>query len=493
MTLVGLDLNASRARAVQGPVGDFPRPLSLGEGGDLPVTLSLERSSVEVGRGGEKLRCRAPHLLCHTFLPVLGETRRWKAGRHDLDGFQAMELFWRHLARPLGAGREIVLSLPSYLSRWQADQVRRLGEKAGLKPIGSLPSSLAAALAAYAERDWTSSAIVLDLDEHALSLSRVETAGHQAHVREMHHLPHLGWRVWRERLLNSLADCCVLQTRRDPRDSADAEQALYEQIGLVLDACSQNRLAQLTVGGGNWFQNLVIAPEETLYFCRRLVQQAVQEVQRFLTAVGQPQVVILTQEASWLPGLVKSLRPLFEIAHQAPTSPHGPNRPPSEDDFGINLLQTSGEDRCAMLTLAPLALAQAAHGLAGCFQKGDLPRSHLEQSAPLPLPWPAEVGPARLSFQGRTFHLDGSTFLLGTQPGCQLTVDAAQYPEVGHRHCEIYLDHGTFVLFNRHPLGTWVNDQSVAATCVLHPGDTLRLTPGGPEVLFLGQPHKAAH
>lgn len=489
MTLVGLDLNASRARAVQGPLGAYPSPVPLAEGGgDYSVALSLENRQVEVGRAGDRLRRRAPHLLCDGFMPVLGETRRWKAGRHDLDALQAMELFWRSLARPLGAGRELVVALPGYLNRWQADQVRRLGEKGGLQPLGSLPGPLAAALAAYAERHWSSNVVIVDLDDHALGISRVENRDNQGYLGAVHFLPQLGWRVWREKMLNALADCCVLQTRRDPRDNPEAEQALYEQIGPVLDAWAQGKPTALAANAGSWFQNVVITPEETLAFTSRLVQQAVREMQRFLAAIKQhPQAVILTHEAARLPGLKKGLAQILE-GSTTPVSTA--NRAPSEDDFGINLLRDSGEDRCPLIPLGPAALASAAHGLVGCFQMKDLPRSHLEQSAPLPLPWPAEIPSAVLSYQGRTFHLNGSTFILGTQQGCQLQVDPARHPEVAARHCEIYLDHGTFVLFNRHPRGTWVNGCHVQTTCLLHAGDLIRLTLAGPEITFLGQPRR---
>lgn len=508
MTLVGLDLNAGRARAVEGRLGDYPAWISLDEAtpqrgrewvqwtpptlqepADLSMALSLEGRSVEVGAAAQRLRRRMPHLVCHDFLQYLGEPRRWKADRHDLDSFQALEHVWRRLAARLG-GRETAVCVPGYLNRWQADHVRRLGDKAGFKVRGSVAAPLAAALASYAERHWTSLAVIVELDDHALSIAVAEAVQDQAHVRETRTLPALGERVWRERLLTALADCCVLQTRRDPRDNADAEQGLYEQIDLILDACAQQRLAQIGFGGERWFQNLVVSPEESIAFCKPLVQRTAHEVRSALGSLGgMPQALILTAEAGRLPGLAAALSSLLEAPAGEPPSQH---RPPSDEDFSIYLPREPAEERGNLVILTPEACAQAAHALLGRFQNGTLPQGHLESLAPLPLPWPAEAGPARLTWQGRTFYLDGATFLIGSQAGCRFVLDPSRFPGVAGRHCEIYYDHRTFVLFNRSRDGTWVNDVPVHSSSVLRPGDLIRLTPAGPVLRFLGQPRKAA-
>src|SRR5262249_37011243 len=56
MTLFGLDLNATRARAVGGAVGDFPwvAPLA-GPLPELPLALCLEGRTPEVGAAGLRL------------------------------------------------------------------------------------------------------------------------------------------------------------------------------------------------------------------------------------------------------------------------------------------------------------------------------------------------------------------------------------------------------------------------------------------------------
>ena len=84
-----------------------------------------------------------------------------------------------------------------------------------------------------------------------------------------------------------------------------------------------------------------------------------------------------------------------------------------------------------------------------------------------------------------------ATFLIGTESGCHLRIDPAHHPGVAGRHCEVYYDHRTYVLFNRSEDGTWINDAPVQSSSVLHPGDRIRLGVGGPVIKFLGQPPRS--
>ena len=78
MSLIGLELNGTRARAVIGPGEVPPRTLALdGKGSDLPMALSLENRRPEVGRG--------PGSLVHDHgIPVRGERPRRVFRLHTL-------------------------------------------------------------------------------------------------------------------------------------------------------------------------------------------------------------------------------------------------------------------------------------------------------------------------------------------------------------------------------------------------------------------------
>ncbi len=110
MTLIGLDLNASRARAIQGENhGSGPHiPMALpldGNERELPLALSLEERQPRVGRAGAGLCRKSPHLACLDFLPYLGDSRIWSAGRHRLDAAGALALLSRASATPARQGR----------------------------------------------------------------------------------------------------------------------------------------------------------------------------------------------------------------------------------------------------------------------------------------------------------------------------------------------------------------------------------------------------
>ena len=493
MTLLGLDVNATRARAVSGTMGDFPCPLPLDPPAtDLPMFISLNKPRPEVGQAGIHLVRQMPHLVFQDFLANLGEPpmpgRNWLA-KPALDSLQALGLVFQRLQPICIASDGVVLALPGYLNQSQADLVLSLGTQSKFPVLGSIPAPVAGALAAFAEQAWYGSALVVDIDDHALTLTAINAVEGRAQFLETRTLPHLGLRVWKERLLNAFADCCVMQSRRDPRASPMAEQALYEQLDGILDACRQGRLVQLSLQAANWYQNLVVSPEQPVAYCANLVQHVVGEVEGQLSAPwpdGPPNVILLTAAAGKLPGLVQALRSFLE--EWKPPLLHGlRTTPPPADDFGEGLFEDGPGGSITVLVLSADAPGRGAHIVAGYIHRGDVVPGHLEQAVPLPLPQPVDVGPARLHFQGEDYFINETSFSLGRQPGCNLVFDGNVYLSVSPRHCEILFDHRTFMLCDRSREGTLVNDCPVSASVVLRPGDWIRLGPDGPLLRFLGR------
>ncbi len=485
MTFFGLELNATRARGVSGDVGEFPLPVPLDPPAwDLPMVLNLDRPAIEVGHLPRRRLCEFPHLVCHEFLHHLSEREprhRWKTDRHNLDGDQALAVVWQRLRGICGPSAGVVVTLPDYLHADQARTATALAGKTGLRLRGAVPAGLASVLAAYAEQTWFGSAIVLDADEHALTLSLVTTGAGQARLAETLPLPHLGLRMWNHRLVNGLADCCVVQSRRDPRASPAAEQALYEELDGVLDACRQGRHIQLGFQASQWYQNLVVSPDQPVAFCAPLLRQLMAEIETVWTSAldGPPGALLLTAAAGRLPGVVALLRQALE----AWTTPLRNGYHANSDDFGEDLIDNGLWSGPSIMVLGDDACARAAHALAEPFQKGELSPGYGTQ-APLPLPQSPEAGPARLHFQGQDFLLTEPMFLLGTQPGCHLVLhDVAG---VSPRHCEILCERRAFRLVDRSQAGTLVNDRPVKGSVALRPGDWIRLGPEGPLLRFLG-------
>lgn len=378
---VGIDLTASRARA-EG-VGTRSRPLVL-EDPDVELLLSVsgEHRSAAVGRAGLALCRKLPHLVCSNFLPALGQSREWRVGRHSLIAEAALGLVFDKMRAPVAAESDAVaMALPVYLG---PAQVTRVGVTAGRSKLplkGTAVSALALAAdrapallggksaapepAEPADDDWVvplrpatggpCSVLVIDADEFAtfaaivsVEPEAVRTVGSAVWTR-------LAIKAWKDRLLDAVADRCVRLCRRDPRDSAEAEQALFEQLDDALDRTRAGQRISLCVRTAHWFQDVIQQPEEFEAHCAALARHAGDSVRDFTNGIGlaePPRAVWLTDTAGRLPGLVRAVHA---------NTPEG----------------TTVE------VLPPNAVARAAATLVPRWLAGELPRAHLDSTIPL--------------------------------------------------------------------------------------------------------------
>jgi hypothetical protein len=476
--LIGFDLNATRVRAVTGPAG-APQVLPLdGRHADLPTAVSLEGRLPDVGRAGTRICRRLPHLACINFLAHLGGKRLWGTGRKLLSADAALAVLLERLRAVAGRAEAATLALPAYLSPDQLTLGTALAGQARLPVVGMAATPFAAALAAHAEQPWSGIALVLDADDHALTWAAVAAKQGWAQLLETQALPQLGVQGWKGRLLDAVADRCVRQSRRDPRESAAAEQALYDRLDGVLEAAWQGRLAELIVETTHWYQNIFLRPDEVAGDCAQLLRQALSLTVAFHRAArahGEVRAVVLTAAAARLPGLVGALEDRLDRLVVALTGDLADDAycPPR-----VRILEAE-------------AVAGAAHELAARVCAGDVPAGPVT-IAPLPVPRPVDEGGARLRFRGRDYPLHGRAFVLGHHPTCDLVFDAEQYPAVAARHCEISCDRRGLVLHDRSQHGTTINDRPVIQQLPLHPGDWIRLGPRGPLLRFLGRTAAAA-
>jgi molecular chaperone DnaK (HSP70) len=400
--LVGIDLNATRARAVQGLARTIPRALPLdGTQDALPMVLSLEGRQPQLGRAAAGLCRQFPHLVCLDFLASLGEPREWVAGRHHLDASRAMKIVLERLRTACEGTGGVVLTVPAYLTRTQVGLLPALAEKARLPLLGSVRAPLAAALAAHAAEAWTGLALVLDADDHAVTATTVVADGEKMLFHASQSWPRLNLRAWKTRMLNAVAERCIRQSRRDPRDSASAEQALYEQLEDALDRSAKGKVIELLIQTTNWYQNLLLRPEELVAFCDPLVRQTMTDVQEMLTAhsaTGALRAVLVTRAASRLPGLVAKVEDWAREQLAEGTAD-------SDADFGEALLEGAAEPT-RVTVLIPDAAALAAHDLAGRMGRSELARGHFELAVPLPgsVPGPTALPPPQKTF--RLFSAD---------------------------------------------------------------------------------------
>jgi hypothetical protein len=372
----GVDLTASRARAVALSAGEG-RAIPLDGGDELPLVVALDRRTPEVGRAGFALCRKAPHAVCANFLPALAQAREWRHGRHVMEAEAALGLAFAKLRGPVAAeSAAAALALPAYLTPVQVGNVVAAATRAKFP----LKGTAVAALALAADRaaavlsgnpaapeasapDWVvplrpagggpGAVLVVDVDEHALSAAVVEVDRDRVRAGAVGAWPRFAAKAWKDRLLDAVADRCVRLCRRDPRDSADAEQALFEQLDDALDRTRVGLRVNLTVRTDRWFQDVVQHPDDFDAHCAALARGSA-EVVRDLPA-QPPRAVWLTHAAGRLPGLARAVH-----AH----APLG----------------------TAVEVLPADAAARAAAALVPRWLAAELPRAHLDAVIPLSRP-----------------------------------------------------------------------------------------------------------
>jgi hypothetical protein len=383
MTMLALDWNGTRVRAV---LGKAPSALPVAlepPGFELPLAVLEVGTTKHVGAAALR-QCRsANHAVRRMFLHQLAG-----AGQpaHRLHADTACTLVWQKLHQVGASAAGIVLTLPGYLQTPQADALRALGNHGKLAVLGSTSTLLTAARAAHSEGLWQRSVLVIDADDHSVTLGWVKGMADKAHLVEARSFTQLGVGGWKERLLDVLSDLCVRQHRRDPRDAPLAEQSLFDQLDVLLDAALRHQAVQLGVQGQQWFKHLLVHPEVTLQVCKPIVRRIAEEAERLLAcwpASEAPRVIVLTDQAARLPGLIEALEALTMPSASAETKLPAGETNYHDDDFGEGLVFGEPDQARSVHVLTPEAPASAVHGLGEPWRQGALPAGHLDSNVPL--------------------------------------------------------------------------------------------------------------
>lgn len=375
---VGLDLTSTRARAVGVTTGKSRSLLLEDPNEELLLFVALDRRTADVGRVGYALCRRMPHAVCSNFLPALTQPRDWRAGRHVMTPEAALDLTLNKLRGPVAAESEaIVLALPAYLGPAQVTKLVAAATRAKIPlkgtvvgPLALVADRAAAVLTGKPVAPEVASpdvvplrptangpgvVAVIDADEFAVSAVVISVERDRVKVLASTCWPRFAVKAWKDKLLDAVADRCVRLCRRDPRDSADAEQALFEQFDDALDRTRAGQRVNLTLRTKHWFQDVIQQPEDFDGHCAALARGAAESIRDFLSESGlpiHPRAVWMTHEAGRLPGFARAI-------HQ--NTPEG----------------------TAVEVLPPNAVAQAAAALAPRWLAAELPRAHLDAMIPL--------------------------------------------------------------------------------------------------------------
>ena len=382
--VVGLDLTSSRARAVSVGAGR-PRTLALdGADEDLRLFANLDRRTPEIGRVGYALARRLPHAVGTNFLPALGLNRSWPTARGSLSAEAAIGLTFAALHPAVTHDSDALgLALPSYLT---AAQVKRAAEAATGAKL-PLRGTVSAPLAVVAHRadavlgthnssgtapaeadggrpDWVvplrqqdtgpGTVVVVDADEFALSAAIVAVDPGEVRLLASALWPRQSAKVWKDRVLDAVSDRCVRLCRRDPRDSAEAEQFLFEQLDDALDRTQHGQSVALTVRSAHWYQDVPQRAEDFEGYCAQLTRQSTDGLRELVASANlpmPPRVVWLTHAAARLPGLADGV-------------------------------YKASAEQTRVAVLPPNTVAEATAALVPRWLAGELPKSHLDTSIP---------------------------------------------------------------------------------------------------------------
>ncbi len=375
---VGLDLTSTRARAIGVATGKSRSLLLEDPNEELLLFVALDRRTADVGRVGYALCRRMPHAVCSNFLPALTQPLDWRAGRHVMTPEAALDLTLNKLRGPVTAESEaIVLALPAYLGPAQVTKLVAAATRAKIPlkgtavgPLALVADRAAAVLSGKPAAPELASpdvvplrptangpgvVAVIDADEFAVSAVVISVERDRVKVLASTCWPRFAVKAWKDKLLDAVADRCVRLCRRDPRDSADAEQALFEQFDDALDRTRAGQRVNLTLRTKHWFQDVIQQPEDFDGHCAALARGAAESIRDFLSEAGlpiHPRAVWMTHEAGRLPAFARAI-------HQ--NTPEG----------------------TAVEVLPPNAVAQAAAALAPRWLAAELPRAHLDAMIPL--------------------------------------------------------------------------------------------------------------
>ncbi len=354
--MAGLDANATRARAVtlgEDRLQQLPLEEPLEE---LAFAANMEHRTASIGHAAVAQCRRVPHAICSGYLGLIGQSKEWRAGRTIHTPETLTQLGFDKLSSSLGAeSTSLGLALPGYLSGKQVRSILGFASLARLPVSGSVAAPLAVVAHRAGNVGSGGTVLLFDVDDYAMSASLVVVLPNEIRMVGSACWPHASLKLWKDRLIDGIADRCVRVCRRDPRDSAEAEQIIYDQLDAALESTRNGQRITMGLRCEHWYQDLIQTPDDFERSCLPLLRIAVEGLKDLLLSQAlpmPPRAIWFSHTAGRLPGLAAKIYR------------HSP-------------------EQTAVSILPANAAAEAVVSLVPRFLEGRLPRTHLEVA----LPW----------------------------------------------------------------------------------------------------------
>jgi hypothetical protein len=450
MTTLALELNDAGllARADSGPTAEAP---ISSPGFALVGGEGIRTGQEAVDRARLEPRRVHTHFWSRVDAGPLGRPFDPTLSHADL-AYEHLARVWSRVAP--GVDR-VVLVVPSAYSEHQLGLILGIAETAGV-PVRGLVD---AAVAAAATIDRGGPLIHVDLRLHDTVLTELgredELVRGSVRVGEQ-----VGLLAMRDRWAKHVAGLLVRRTRFDPLHAAATEQALYGELGPLLDRLREEDRSVIELAVGDRVHGVEVTREELAGTVAGLRDGLVELLRRMRT-VGQATTVLLSRRAAGVPGLADDVASIAEtevVELPADAAVAGALR-------YRDAICAPGDERPWIVRLA------------------------VERAVPRPSARPAGEGtsgsskepPTHLLFEGRAYPIGEVPLWIGTgvaEPPQALRLRGA-VKGISRRHCTVVRvgraarveDHSTY--------GTFLNGRRIAGDAPLVVGDRLQVgTPG---------------
>lgn len=209
----------------------------------------------------------------------------------------------RDLHKAAGSPAELALVVPDSMPREQLSLLLGIVQASDFKAIGLVSRSVLQASSA----DMQSRCLHLELQLHQGVINEIGPADGELALLRSTPLPACGLLALQERCVSAIAGSFIQQTRFDPRQRADTEQALYNQLPAILTTLAERGECSVDIDG-----NRCRVVASALSSVTDRLREALVKVLggESLPVLLDPQITLLTAGAT-LPG---DLQPLGDEA-----------------------------------------------------------------------------------------------------------------------------------------------------------------------------------